>query len=36
MIKGFRCTDTQKLFETGKSVRFAAILKVAHAEADAT
>jgi toxin HigB-1 len=29
MIKGFKCTDTQKLFETGKSVRFAVILKVA-------
>lgn len=29
MIKSFKCTDTQKLFETGKSVRFAAIAKVA-------
>jgi proteic killer suppression protein len=29
MIKSFKCTDTQKLFETGKSVRFAAIAKAA-------
>ena len=29
MIKGFKCTDTQKLYETGKSARFSAIAKVA-------
>jgi proteic killer suppression protein len=29
MIKGFKCMDTQRLFETGKSIRFAAIAKVA-------
>ena len=29
MIKSFRCTDTQKLFETGKSARFSGIAKVA-------
>lgn len=29
MIKSFRHTDTQALFETGKSKRFAGILKVA-------
>jgi proteic killer suppression protein len=29
MIKSFKCIDTQKLFETGKSVRFAAVAKVA-------
>ena len=29
MIKSFKCTDTRKLFESGKSVRFAAIAKVA-------
>lgn len=29
MIKSFRCADTQMLFETGKSKRFAAVLKVA-------
>ena len=29
MIKGFRCQDTRKLFETGKSTRFGSILKVA-------
>jgi proteic killer suppression protein len=28
MIKSFKCTDTQKLFESGKSVRFAAIVKL--------
>jgi toxin HigB-1 len=29
MIQGFRCSDTQALFETGKSRRFASILAVA-------
>ena len=29
MIQSFRCADTQKLFEMGKSVRFGAIAKVA-------
>jgi proteic killer suppression protein len=29
VILGFRCTDTQALFETGKSKRFARILRVA-------
>ncbi len=29
MIKRFRCVDTQRLFESGKAKRFAAILKVA-------
>lgn len=29
MIRSFKCGDTRKLFETGKSARFAAILKVA-------
>lgn len=29
MIQGFRCRDTQALFETGKSRRFASILAVA-------
>ena len=29
MIKGFKCADTRKLFETGKSLRFGSILKVA-------
>lgn len=29
MIKGFNCTDTQKLFETGRSARFSGIAKVA-------
>ena len=29
MIKSFRCQDTRKLFETGKSARFRSILKVA-------
>ena len=29
MIKSFRSTDTRKLFETGKSKRFGAILTVA-------
>ena len=29
MIKSFRCADTRKLFETGKSTRFGSILKVA-------
>jgi proteic killer suppression protein len=28
MIKGFRCADTQALFESGKCKRFAAIAKV--------
>ena len=28
MIRGFRCADTQALFETGKSRRFARILRV--------
>lgn len=28
MIKSFRCQDTRKLFETGKSARFGSILKV--------
>ena len=29
MIKGFRCADTQSLFETGKSRRFAQVADVA-------
>ena len=29
MIKGFRCADTQALFETGRSKRFGAIITVA-------
>ena len=29
MIKSFRCSDTRKLFETGKSARFGSIVKVA-------
>jgi toxin HigB-1 len=29
MIKGFRCADTEALFETGKCKRFSAIVKTA-------
>jgi len=29
VIRGFRCPDTRALFETGKSRRFAGILRVA-------
>ena len=29
MIKSFKCADTRKLFETGKSTHFGSILKVA-------
>jgi proteic killer suppression protein len=29
MIQGFLCADTQTLFETGKSKRFSALLRVA-------
>jgi toxin HigB-1 len=29
VIKSFRCDDTRKLFETGKSARFGSIVKVA-------
>jgi proteic killer suppression protein len=29
MIKGFRCSDTRALFETGKSKRFSSVVKVA-------
>ena len=29
MIKSFRCADTRALYETGKSRRFSAIIKVA-------
>ena len=29
MIRGFRCADTLALYETGKSKRFGAVLKVA-------
>lgn len=29
MIQGFRCRDTQALFETGRNRRFKSILKVA-------
>jgi len=29
VIKSFKCDDTRKLFETGKSARFGSILKVA-------
>lgn len=35
MIVSFRCTDTQTLFETGRSRRFAAIAKVAIRRLDA-
>jgi toxin HigB-1 len=28
VIKSFKCEDTRKLFETGKSARFGSILKV--------
>lgn len=41
MIKSFKCSDTRKLFETGKAKRFSSIIKVAtrkltHLEAVAT
>jgi proteic killer suppression protein len=29
VVKGFRCADTQTLFETGKSKRFSNIAKIA-------
>jgi proteic killer suppression protein len=29
VIKSFKCPDTRKLFETGKSTRFGSIVKVA-------
>ena len=29
MVRGFRCADTQALFETGKSKRFSNVAKVA-------
>jgi toxin HigB-1 len=29
VIKGFRCTETRRFFETGRSKRFASIAKVA-------
>ena len=29
MIKGFRCSDTRAIFETGKSKRFSNVIKVA-------
>jgi len=29
MVKGFRCADTQALFEIGKSKRFSSVAKVA-------
>lgn len=29
MIRGFRCADTQALFETGKSRRFSSIARIA-------
>jgi proteic killer suppression protein len=29
MIKSFKCADTQRLFETGKSARFSTIAKAA-------
>jgi proteic killer suppression protein len=29
MIKSFRCKDTQRLFETGKSRRWSAVLSIA-------
>jgi proteic killer suppression protein len=29
VIKSFKCDDTRKLFETGKSARFGSIVKVA-------
>jgi len=32
MIKGFRCKDTQALFETGKTRRFSAIKSAAERE----
>lgn len=31
-MKSFKCADTRKLFETGKSTRFGSILKVATRE----
>lgn len=35
MILSFRCTDTQALFETGRSRRFAAVASVAMRKLDA-
>jgi proteic killer suppression protein len=29
MIRGFRCAETQRLFETGKSRRFSSIARIA-------
>ena len=29
MIRSFKCTDTRKLFETGRSVRFTALARIA-------
>lgn len=29
MIRGFRCSETQRLFETGKSRRFSSIARIA-------
>ena len=29
MIRSFKCTDTRKLFETGRSVRFTALSRIA-------